>query len=235
VGQPNFRALDESPLASHSGTPAELKERLEAERLGVSFLVYRDGVGRQRIFALTAESGSLTIGRAAPCDLRIEWDPEVSGVHAELARLGDAWAVVDDGLSRNGTFVNGERLSGRHRLRDRDTVRLGHTVVAYRGIPQTISESTATAGTGTPAQALSESQRRVLVSLCRPYKTGDPYARPATNQEIADELLLSVPGVKTHLRALFQRFDLPELPGTQKRQRLVEVALRSGAISPRDL
>jgi hypothetical protein len=227
--------MDESPLALHSGKPAELKERLAAERLGVSFLVYRDGRDRQRIFALAADSSSLTIGRAAPCDLRIDWDPEVSGVHAELARLGDAWAVIDDGLSRNGTFINGERLSGRRRLRDRDTIRLGHTVVAYRGIPQASSEGTATAGTGAPALILSESQRRVLVALCRPYKNGDAFARPATNQEIADELSLSIPGVKTHLRMLFQRFDLPELPGTQKRQRLVEVALRSGAVSRHNL
>jgi pSer/pThr/pTyr-binding forkhead associated (FHA) protein len=227
--------VEESPLASHSGTPAELKERIAAERLGVSFLVYRDGGGNQRIFALADERSSLTVGRAAPCDLRIDWDPEVSGVHAELARLGDAWAVVDDGLSRNGTFVNGERLTGRHRLRDKDTIRLGHTVVAYRGIPQSVAESTATSATNAPAQILTESQRRVLAALCRPYASGDPHAQPATNQAIADELSLSIPGVKTHLRALFQRFDLPELPGTQKRRRLVEVALRSGAISRRDL
>ena len=34
---------------------------------------------------------------------------------------------MDDGLSRNGTFVNGERLSGRRRLTDGDTLRFGGT------------------------------------------------------------------------------------------------------------
>ena len=33
------------------------------------------------------------------------------------------WTVVDDGLSRNGTYVNGERIHGRRRLVDGDTPR----------------------------------------------------------------------------------------------------------------
>ena len=38
-------------------------------------------------------------------------------MHAALERVGDAWALIDDGLSHNGTWVNGERLIGRRRLR----------------------------------------------------------------------------------------------------------------------
>ena len=53
-------------------------------------------------------------------------------MHALLERLHDEWSVVDDGGSRNGSFVNGERLSGRRRLRDADVVRVGRTLIVYR-------------------------------------------------------------------------------------------------------
>ena len=41
--------------------------------------------------------------------------------------------------------------------------------------------------------------------------------------------------VKTHLRVLFAKFGIEELPQNQKRARLVERAFYSGAITERDL
>jgi DNA-binding NarL/FixJ family response regulator len=75
----------------------------------------------------------------------------------------------------------------------------------------------------------------VLVALCRPFKEGAAFATPATNQEIADELTLSVDAVKTHLRALFEKFGVGALPQNQKRVALVERALQSGLVSEREL
>ena len=74
----------------------------------------------------------------------------------------------------------------------------------------------------------------MLVALARPYKH-DEFAVPATNQEIAGELHLSVDAVKSHLRSLFQRFGIEHLPQNQKRSRLVAEALQSGVLSTRDL
>jgi len=74
----------------------------------------------------------------------------------------------------------------------------------------------------------------VLVALARPYKH-DEFAVPATNQDIAGELHLSVDAVKSHLRSLFQRFGIEHLPQNQKRSRLVAEALQSGVLSTRDL
>jgi len=76
-----------------------------------SFLVYRDGGGRQRLHALPVR-GPVRIGRRADCDLTLDWDPLVSRVHAELERIGGAWLIADAGPSRNGTFLNGERVEG---------------------------------------------------------------------------------------------------------------------------
>jgi len=81
---------------------------------------------------------------------------------------------------------------------------------------------------------LPPTQRQVLVALARPYKH-DEFAVPATNQEIAGELHLSVDAVKSHLRTLFQRFGIEHLPQNQKRSRLVAEALQAGVISTRDL
>jgi DNA-binding NarL/FixJ family response regulator len=75
----------------------------------------------------------------------------------------------------------------------------------------------------------------VLIALCRPFKDGTGYVTPATNQEVASELFLSVDAVKTHLRSLFGKFGIEDLPQNQKRVRLVELALKSGVVTPRDL
>ena len=90
--------------------------------------------GRHRGPALRPPGGktSLTIGRSSGCDVRLAWDDRVSRVHAGLDLVGPDWTIVDDGLSRNGTFLNGERLSGRRRLRDGDTFVLGSTSFRFR-------------------------------------------------------------------------------------------------------
>jgi FHA domain len=223
------------PLAPHTLTPRELKDLLAAERAGEPFLAYRDREGRLGLFALGRDGGRLTVGRREETDLSIPWDEEVSGLHAELQCLGGEWTIVDDGLSTNGTFVNGERVNGRQRLRDSDRVRMGRTTLAYNAAQTSCAGETATAGESPANTQLSDTQRRVLIALCRPYRDGGSYATPASNREIAEEVFLSVDAVKMHLRTLFNRFELSELPQNQKRARLAEIALQFGVISKRDL
>src|SRR3954470_3652769 len=117
------------PLHHHS--PSELKEQIEAERRGLPFVVYRDGAGEQVILEL-AEASRLTIGRNPDSDVCLDWDPDVSRVHATLERVGAQWTLVDDGVSRNGSFVNTERVHGRRRLANSDRLRFGDTVVTFR-------------------------------------------------------------------------------------------------------
>lgn len=58
------------------------------------------------------------VGRAATCDVVIS-DPEVSRRHCAICIEGDeAW--VEELGSLNGTYVNGNRIHGRHPLRDGD-------------------------------------------------------------------------------------------------------------------
>jgi len=224
----------ESPSTSHSATPAELQERLEAERRGAPFLVWRDPDG-QRLLTLDEGRPRCTVGRGQEVDIGLDFDEQVSRLHAEIERIGGDWTVADDGLSRNGSYLNGERIGGRRRLTDNDELRCGTTVVLYRAPQPAAGSATVAAPDGVDLPELTDSQRRVLVALCRPFRDGSQYATPATNQQIADEVFLSLDAVKGHLRVLFEKFGIGDLPQNQKRVRLIELALRNGVISVRDL
>jgi pSer/pThr/pTyr-binding forkhead associated (FHA) protein len=177
----------------------------------------------------------VTIGREHDCEVCLEHDDEVSRVHAVLERIGHEWVLIDDGLSRNGTFVNGERLGGRRRLRDGDAVRVGSTNVLYRSPHGRHDRATLQAAEALDSAALSATQRRILVALCRPFGDGAPFATAPSNKQIADEVSLSVARVKAHLRDLFGIFDIAALPHNEKRVRLVERALQTGIVSRHDL
>ena len=215
--------------ALHRSTPAELKARLEAERRGIPFLLFFDGAGRQVLHELDEQ---VTVGRGADCDVSLGWDREVSRLHAQLERVGAHWVLVDDGLSRNGSFVNGERVVGRRVLRDGDRLVFGETPVIYRA---TDSGASSTMGvmTSPSAVTLTPTQRQILVALCRPVRDS-AFATPLTNKEIAEEVSLSVDAVKAHLRSLFERFGLEDLPQNQKRARLAAIALLQGIVTQRD-
>jgi pSer/pThr/pTyr-binding forkhead associated (FHA) protein len=206
-------------------TPADVKARLEAEREGEPFLVYRDGDGRQVIVTL---GGPVTIGRRPEREVALTWDSEVSRLHAQLEPVGSDWTVLDDGLSRNGTYVNGERVNGRKRLKDGDRVVAGETAITFRA-PRDATDSTAAIKRAAANVQLSEGQRKVLIALCRPLKDS-AYATPATNKEIADEVHLSVDAVKAHLRIIFERFEVDGLPQNTKRATLAATALVNGIV-----
>ena len=232
TGKNRRMSTADAPVGPHSASPGELKERLEADRRGEPYLVLRDGDGAQRILVLTG--ARCTVGRTTTAEICLDWDAQVSRVHAELERVSGGWTVVDNGLSRNGTFVNGDRVTGRRRLYGGDLIRFGGTQVAFRAPPDPLLRETVDVGSR-PRPAVSPAQQRVLVALCRPYLRGAAHAAPATNRQIAAELVLSVEGVKSHLRALFERFEVEDLPQNSKRARLVELAFESGAVSPYDV
>jgi FHA domain len=213
-------------------TPAELKEIIAAERTGFPFVVWRTDEGEQRLLLLDQDRWRVTIGRDPAADIALPWDAEVSRTHALLEQVGRGWTVVDDGLSRNGSFVNGARAMGRRRLRDKDRLVFGATPVTYRetsgGITQTASAIDAPA-----AIPLTPMQRKVLIALCRPVHESAS-ATPATNRQIAEEVYLTVDAVKAHLRVLFERHGLSQLPQNEKRARLVASILEAGALVPRD-
>ena len=223
---------ERSPLERHASTPSELKQRLDVERRGCGYLAYRDDQGAQVLVELG--DAPLTVGRRDDHEVTLSWDKEVSRVHAQIEQVKGDWFLIDDGISRNGSYVNGERVVGRRRLRDGDRLCFGSTIVAYRGSDATEVDSTLGTRTDLGPIEVTDTQRKVLIALARPLAES-AFATPATNRAIADELFLSVDAIKAHLRVLFDRFGLSELPQNQKRASLAASALLNDVISPRDL
>jgi hypothetical protein len=223
-----------SPFDRTNPSVAELQAQRLADAHAEAYLLYRDGDGAQRIVELAASRDRITVGRSHAADVPLPWDPRASRVHAALERLVDGWTLVDDRLSRNGSFVNDERSSGRRRLAHGDKLRFGMTVIEFRA-PRPAATTETLPALDLPAWSKpSPAQRRVLVALCRPFVERPAFATPPTNHEIADELVLSIDAIKTHVRALYRHFGVDALPRSQKRAELVRRALDSGQVSAHD-
>ena len=116
----------------------------------------------------------------------------------------------------NGTVLenNGERVSGRRRLRPGDQLTVGvSTLSVCDGDPTSVAMSTRRVAP--PAVRVTPAQRRVLTALCRPLVAGG--LTPASNHEIAEELVITVETVKSTLSALFERFGLEQYARHEKR------------------
>jgi hypothetical protein len=216
-------------------TVAELAARVEAERSGAPFLVYRDGRRIQQVVLLPDAPGPVPLGRDPASGIRLDWDAKVSRVHALLERVGGEWTIVDDGLSRNGTYVNGARLLARRRLADGDMILCGGVTLQFRhparvALTETLNAPAEESG----VHHVTPAQRRVLVALCRPL-ADSPHAAPAMNKEIAARLHVSEDAVKTHLRRLSETFGVEGLPQNQKRAALARKVLELGVVTQRDL
>lgn len=132
--------------------------------------------GRQ----LVAIAGIRVLVGAAPSNDVVLDDPAVSRLHAVLERLGPAWTIRDVG-SRNGTFVNGERLGGERRLRPGDELQVGRVRLLLRG----------PTGAGSATETLAEPPRltgreRDVLSSCA---ARSPPPAPSPNRPQCGRLL----------------------------------------------
>lgn len=223
--------MDES-----SPWPVDMVERLKLrkiEELGNPFLHFRDGNRDLQVVPMPIEQPAIVIGRSPQVDVVLGWDERVSRVHARVEAVGGGWTLEDDGLSRNGTFVNGERVLGNRRLQDRDVVQVGRTAIVFRCATPDVEHTIAASRPGIGVE-LSATQARVLAALCRPVVVSGGRETPATNEDVAAEVYLSVDAVKGHLRQLFRKFGIETLPQNQKRARLVRLAIDAGLVTSRD-
>ena len=216
----------ESPLTA---TDEDLEARRAAEELGERFVVYRDEAGKQVIHTLS--SASVTIGRRDEADISIPWDPEMSRLHAELQLQAGEWTISDDGLSQNGTWVNGLRLAGRRRLNDGDLVRVGRTVFAYCDPVPVATGPTFVPGELSATPRFSEQQQRILRALCRPLFADGEGINPATDAQVAEATGIPVEAVAAELDHLGRALGLEEMPQPDQRAEIALLAMRSGLVS----
>jgi DNA-binding CsgD family transcriptional regulator len=194
-----------------------------------SVIYFRAPDGALQLVALSGP-GELVIGRQTTCAVPLPWDPSVSRAHAVLHALGTEWAIEDDGLSRNGTFVNGQRVTRARRLANGDAIRVGSTVLTFRAPQAGYEGRTQTLHAGAVEVQLTAAQRRVLEALCRPMLDGSVNGLPAGNRQIAEELFLSVETVKSHMRSLSSLFGVDHLAQSQRRFVMAQQAIRLGLV-----
>ncbi|HKT61697.1 MAG TPA: FHA domain-containing protein, partial [Gemmatimonadales bacterium] len=109
------------PLPAASVTPTQ------PQAAPLASLLVRSGAMKGRRLAVKVPV--VNIGRADFNDVVIT-DPSVSTSHAKLQRRDDIWMLSDLG-STNGTFVEGERLTGEVPLGPGTTVKFGEVAVLF--------------------------------------------------------------------------------------------------------
>lgn len=133
----------EGPLHTPTGASARLSDTMHgvpltiprdtppappaAVALPLASLLVRSGALRGRRLPIT--TASVNIGRADYNDLVIA-DPSVSTTHAKLQRKDEVWVLSDLG-STNGTYVEGEAVTGETALTPGTTLRFGDVAALF--------------------------------------------------------------------------------------------------------
>lgn len=117
-----LRAPALAPAGVGAATPS--RKKAAAPR---AFATLRVVAPEARKGEVVAIDGEITVGRGGGCALVIAEDHYASTVHARVFRRGND-LFVDDLGSRNGTFVNGKRITTTTKLKRNDRVQFGQTV-----------------------------------------------------------------------------------------------------------
>jgi pSer/pThr/pTyr-binding forkhead associated (FHA) protein len=174
----------------------------------------------------------VTVGKASANVVSLKDDSTVSRFHAVLENLGSAWSVRDMG-SRNGTYLNGEKISAERVLRSGDELRVGNSRLIFWQVKQadetTTNEATVSVEPASLPPRLTRRELEVLEVLCRPLVSDVPFPGPASVRDMAQDLFVTEAAVKQHLQNLYDKFDIP-MEG-ERRARLANEAVRRGAIT----
>lgn len=174
----------------------------------------------------------VTVGKSTTNLVSLDHDSTVSRVHAVLERLGFAWSIRDVG-SRNGTYLNGEKIFAERILRSGDELRVGKTRLVFwdvrEGEEATAGQETVSVAPTQPPPRLTPRELEVLVVLCRPLVSGDPFPEAVSVRRMAQELFVTEAAVKQHLQNLYDKFTIA--PEGERRVRLANEAIRRGAVT----
>lgn len=182
--------------------------------------------GFDQVRTVDLQGTKVALGKAAGNDVVIDGDPAVSRVHLLLEAVGGAWTVHDVG-SRNGTFLNGQRLASTRVLRPGDVIQIGATRIVFGSVPAP-TDAYETVPT-IAAPSLTRREQDCLAALCAPIVRGSIVSEPASVRDMAAALVVSESAIKKLLARLYDKFGLHDL--ARRRGALAVEALRRGAVA----
>lgn len=157
---------------------------------------------------------TVTLGRSPQNTVVLDREPTVSRFHARLEPTAKGW-VLHDLDSRNGTFVNGTRISAPTPLGAGDQAKVGGYQLSIRGdaeLGQTID-----------ASATQQARRLLELGLtARELEVIALVAQGRSDQAIADQLFISVKTVQSHLDRIGEKI------GHRRRPELIRFATDHG-------
>lgn len=174
--------------------------------------------------------GDFTLGRGTDCGLPLD-DEKVSRLHAVLHVAADELSV-EDRKSRNGVYVNGEKIDGTHRLHHGDLLLIGRQEIHVVEEGERLRRADMPTVTGqddseelrrelglpppgeAPLDKLSKREQEVLRLI----------ALGHTHKDIASELGVSVKTVETYRTRVAEKLEV------RSRADLVRYALSSGLL-----
>ena len=113
--------------AGFTSISGSLPDTLDGADAVGDYLVAVEGMGAGRIIEIAAEP--ITIGRD-PEQVLVFADTEISRRHARVSTLA-GMVVAEDLKSTNGTFIDGQRITGLTALREGSVLRVGRQLLKY--------------------------------------------------------------------------------------------------------
>ncbi len=144
-------------------------------------LVMTSGPTPEKRFTLSKQE--VIIGRDANADIVINI-AEVSRRHTRM-RLEPSGYVIEDLGSTNGTFVNGQRLTGPHILRQGEKIQLGEAVtLVYQVAAFDMDATVVTPSSGVATVAGAQPVAAPPAAAPRPRAVQPPPAQPAYSGQV---------------------------------------------------
>ena len=155
--------------------------------------------------------GRITIGRSVENDIALAGDMRASRHHAEVTDQDGVWVLVDL-RSRNGSYLNGERIS-KSTLRGGDRIKIGgaHFVFSAERDPMATIDDTHSFEYA-PGPTLSPREQEILTLL----------SKGSTDQQMAEALFISLATVRSHLDRIRDK------TGCRRRPELTRLAIELG-------
>lgn len=188
--------------------------------------------------------GYIGLGRHPLSDVRFdaERDLDVSSRHAAIVRKPDGFVLQDLG-SRNGTFVNGTRITGDTLLKDGDVIGFGANGPALEF--QTIeADMDAPATTAAEGMAQRASTPRDIMRATPPAPPPSSPSRPSTGMRIAVEVARQTAQLRRTTKVLIALlliagtgFTWLQLDGRRRARELIHLQSRADSlmVEARDL